>query len=570
MSMRKNVQVLSSVLAWLMLVCLPAASYQMSKKSVESASQFSLAGVVSSSAEGPMEGVLVSAKRVGGSITVTVVSDERGRYRFPAGTLPAGNYRLRIRAVGYVLPVKSVALTAKGGASADLKLEPTSNLAPQLTSAEWMMSAPGSTQQKESLYGCLSCHSLQPVFESNYDPHGHVKLIGEMRNESPASNIEFSSKLPYFLGGRPADAKLAEYLSTLNLSGDRNHWDFNLSTLPRPKGKSTRVMITEYDLPRPGIMPSFAVMDKDGMVWYADFLAPVVGRLDPRTGKVREWPLPLVKPGFEPGSLCLKVGFDGNVWIARSFQGAVARFDPKTGKVTTWSEPKEYRNIHSRVSYLAPTPQGKVWFTDTFNRTLNLLDPATGKVSGWPGFPDWKWSWENDAGSGSHGKKAIGHFPYSMASDSRGWGYFTDEAGGNIGEVDPEGHVTLYPVPTDNAGPRLMHMDGDDRIWFGEDHAAKIGMFDTKTKQFKEWQDPFDLNDDYDAVPDKAGYVWTGGMVTDFVTRLDPKNGEMTQFLLPQLDVNMRALDVDNFTDPPSLLVGENHHAKIAIVTPLE
>jgi streptogramin lyase len=517
-----------------------------------------------------MEGVLVSAKHVGGSITVTVVSDSEGRYNFPAGRLTPGAYDLSIRAIGYVLPARRVILKTKTGTRANLKLATTNNLAEQLTSGEWVMSAPGATAQKESLYNCLSCHSLQPVFESNYDPHGHVKVIGEMRNESPASNINFSSKLPYYSGPRPADPKSAEYLSSLNLSGGRTHWGFELKTLPRPAGKSTQVIITEYDLPRPTIMPSFAVMDNNGMIWYADFLAAVVGRLDPRNGKVKEWPLPLVKPGFEPGSLCLKLDRDGNVWIARSFQGGVARFDPKTEKVTTWSEPREYRNLHSRVSYLAPTPQGKVWFSDTFNRTLNLLDPATGKVSAWPGFPDWKWTWETDAGSGGHGKKAIGHFLYSVGSDSRGWGYFTDEAGGNIGEMDPEGHVTLYPVPTDNAGPRLMHIDSEDRIWFGEDHVAKIGMFDIKTKQFKEWHDPLELNDDYDAVADKAGYIWTGGMVTDFVTRLDPRTGETVQFLLPQLDVNIRAVDVNNFTNPPSLLIGENHHAKIAVVTPRE
>ena len=560
----------SLLLVTVLFVCLPVFADQAAKTSTESGSDNALAGVVTSTAEGPMEGVLVSAKRVGGSITVTVVSNSEGRYSFPGGTLKAGTYNLAIRAVGYVLPPKRVVLGAKGGTSANLKLIPTKDLPDQLTSAEWMLSVSGSTEQKESLYSCLSCHTLAPVFESNYDPHGHTKVIGEMRNESPASNINFSSKLPYFMGSKPNDPKLAEYLSSVNLSEGRTHWNFEFKTLPRPKGKSTRVIITEYDLPRPGIMPSFAVMDKDGMVWYADFLAPVVGRLDPHTGQVKEWPLPLVKPGFEPGSLCLRVGFDGTIWVARSFQGAVARFDPKTHKVTTWSEPKEYRNIHSRVSYLAPTPQGKLWFSDTFNRTLNLLDPETGKVTGWPGFPDWKWSWDNDAGSGAHGKKAVGHFPYSVGSDSRGWGYFTDEAGGNIVQIDPEGHITMYPVPTENAGPRLMHIDAEDQIWFGEDHAAKIGMFDIKTKQFKEWQDPLDLNDDYDAVPDKAGYVWTGGMVTDIVTRLDPKSGDMTQFLLPQLDVNMRALDVDNFTNPPSLLVGENHHAKIAIVTPLE
>ncbi len=31
-----------------------------------------------------MEGVVVSAKKAGGTITVSVVSDEKGRYSFPA------------------------------------------------------------------------------------------------------------------------------------------------------------------------------------------------------------------------------------------------------------------------------------------------------------------------------------------------------------------------------------------------------------------------------------------------------------------------------------------------------
>src|SRR5579859_7758849 len=60
-----------------------------------------LGGLVSSDSEGSMEGVLVSAKRVGGTITITVVSDKEGKYSFPAGRLSAGSYRLSIRAVGY-------------------------------------------------------------------------------------------------------------------------------------------------------------------------------------------------------------------------------------------------------------------------------------------------------------------------------------------------------------------------------------------------------------------------------------------------------------------------------------
>ena len=41
-----------------------------------------------------MEGVLVSAKKAGSTMTVTVVSDEHGQYRFPSSKLPPGQYAL--------------------------------------------------------------------------------------------------------------------------------------------------------------------------------------------------------------------------------------------------------------------------------------------------------------------------------------------------------------------------------------------------------------------------------------------------------------------------------------------
>ena len=41
----------------------------------------------------------------------------------------------------------------------------------------------------------------------------------------------------------------AEYLSTLNLSSGPQ-WSYTFKTLPRPKGAATRVIYTEYDLPR--------------------------------------------------------------------------------------------------------------------------------------------------------------------------------------------------------------------------------------------------------------------------------------------------------------------------------
>ena len=108
-----------------------------------------LQGTVSSQEEGRMEGVLVSAKAVGSTVTVTVVSDSQGRYVIPNGTLHPGRYHVTVRATGYDYDsTGSVELSPNKTAQMDLKLHKTGDLASQLTNAEWLLSAPGTEQQK--------------------------------------------------------------------------------------------------------------------------------------------------------------------------------------------------------------------------------------------------------------------------------------------------------------------------------------------------------------------------------------------------------------------------------------
>src|SRR5256884_7713321 len=89
-----------------------------------------LSGRVTSAEEGAMEGVLVSAKQTGSSVTISVVSDAQGRYGFPASRLQAGTYSLGIPAGGYEMsrPVP-VASASEQSASGDLRLRKNPGLA---------------------------------------------------------------------------------------------------------------------------------------------------------------------------------------------------------------------------------------------------------------------------------------------------------------------------------------------------------------------------------------------------------------------------------------------------------
>jgi virginiamycin B lyase len=543
-------------------------SLQFSARGQTSA-KAALSGAVTSEAEGPMEGVLISAKQLGGNITITVASDKQGRYSFTPNQLPAGQYKLSVRAVGYDLSQAELTVeVGRQAATADLTLKKSHDLASQLSSAEWLMSVPGTSEQKDELFKCILCHTAYPILSSRYDQSGWLVTINRMRNYGPASALEKPQMLPFHQQQRPGDVEFAKYLSSINLS-TTSQWAFELKTLPRPHGDATKVVVTEYDLPRSDAQPHDAVIDSQGMIWYDDFAEPILGRLDPRTGKTKEWTLPEIRPDFPSGSLDLEIDRDGNPWIGRLLQAGVARFDKNTEKITNWTLPPQYLNSKSRVPFLAFGAGDTVWFVDTWNRTMNLLEPATGHVDHYPAYPNWVIP-AIDMGSGGKGPEPQGHFIYGINADSKGVGYFADMAGGNIGKIDPKtGKTSLYPTPSTNSGPRRMHFDREDKLWFAENYALKIALFDPKTEQFREWDDPTPWDSPYDTVPDSKGFVWTGGMVTDLVTRLNPKTGEIIQYLLPTLGANIRRADVDNSTKYPSFVVGENHQAKIAIVQPL-
>jgi len=533
-----------------------------------------LSGVISSQQEGLMEGVVVSARRDGANFTVSVVSDAKGKYSFPRTHLEPGKYALTIRAVGYDLNGPGSVTIAEGKTSnADLKLEKTKDLASQLSSLEWAMSVPGTPEQKDKVIyqtvSCAYCHAWERVVKSNHTADEFVDLITRMQKYytdgsavsrdnrgrgqiGPPDQVAAAEQNPKW-GREPFGVpkkELAEYLTTVNLSGGKTTWPYELKTLPRPKGKATRVIITQYDMPRPDTVAHDLDLDSAGTVWYTDESRMIFGKMNPKTGVFTEYALPPVPPGDLPGARDIQVDRDDNIWFPRRIANAavvVTKYNPKTEEVSTIEG--------AGTQFMALGPEGKIWAGWT------RIDPKTMKVEATYG-----WEKSPNIPPGPHRQ-----YVDLTVVNSKGNPYAPDIGGSYIIGIDAmTGQAKFWQVPTPRSSPRRGRMDAQDRFWFAEYTGDKVGMFDTRTEKFQEWPMLRKYTTPYAvSAPDRNGYVYATSNMSERLMRLDPKTGDIVEYQIPT-EFDSKKITYDPTTSRLTLWMVNTRTARMMKVEPLE
>jgi streptogramin lyase len=518
-----------------------------------------ITGVVTSEAEGAMEGVVVTAKKAGAKFSVSVVSDAQGRYSFPANRLEPGQYSLTIRATGYDLSGKATAdVAVEKTATTDLKLGKTRRLPSQLTNAEWMASIPGTEEQKSGLLNCVGCHTLERIVRSSHDADEWTKVVHRMAGYAAVSQPIKPQRLmdPERAGTPEQYRRLAEYLATINLNGGST-WEYPLKTVARPKGQATRVVVTEYDLPRPTTEPHDVVVAADGMIWYTDFGEPFISKFNPKTLELTEYPVKIFKPNHPVGLLDLGVDKKGTFWFDTMYQASLGNLDPKTGEIKYYPLAEEFNDFAVQMNFvgLRHDVDGKVWTKNVPTGDVFRLDLASGK---WERFQPLK-----DLANGK--RNTI----YQLVSDSKNNAWVAEFSNGYLGRIDAKTtKVTWYQMPTQNARARRMRIDDQDRIWVTEYRGNKVAMFDPTTEKFVEYPMPAHTYP-YRAAVDKNGEIWTGGMHTDRIVRFDPKSNRTVEYPLPR-GTNIRSVWVDDTTTPVTFWTGSNHGAALVKVEPLD
>ena len=568
-------KVLSIVVAAMAMLVVSLTSNSLSLRA-QSTSAGAVSGTVTSQDEGTMEGVVVSARRQGANFTVSVVSDARGRYSFPRTHLEPGSYDVTIRAVGYNLSAPArVTVGSDEPAMLELLLEKTKNLLAQLTSLEVATSLPGPQDQVHKLVyqrlSCAYCHTYNRIVTSRHSAERWVTVIDRMASYYPDGTAssddgrgswrvwenDFLVQDPKWGLGigvrqeyRPGIDKteLAEYLATINLSGDRTELPYELETLPRPTGKATRVIITQYDLPRNGAVSHEMELDSKGTPWYTDESEPFLGTLDPRTGRFTEYPITSVNGQQVLSARDIVFDPDDNPWFPlRTAAGDVlVKFDVKTSQIVPVPD--------FRSSQFLAAGDGNIWTAQ--GSGFARINPKTMSVEA-------RFDWTT-----APNKPEDACCSYQGVVDANGNAYMG--ANNYVVAVDgTTGVMQFIPIPTKWSLPRRGRMDSQGRYWFAQYFGDRIGMFDSRTKTVQEWPVRTYSTPYTASVPDRNGYVYAASNMSERVIQLDPTTGEVIEYLMPT-QFDSKKIAVHPAMDRTEIWMANTRNARLIKLEPLD
>lgn len=464
-----------------------------------------ITGTVKGADGAPFEGAFVTAQNTSTRMSFSVLSDTQGHYRIEK--LPAGEYRLQSKSVGYRSEARTgVKLKEKQKAAFDFALQQGDIRWSDISYYQAKQLWPSGKGKELIANNCATCHMFQ------------TRMASTVRDEEGwRDRIEYMRKTMDVAGINDQEAgEIAAYLNSL--FGPDSVLPKSPSEMPkyketvRPFSKDAlNIVYVEYDMPGPSRMPFSAAPDDKGYIWIPNFgPSNKISRLDPKTGEMVDYTAPNVGAADIHSAVPAP---DGSVWITEQISNKVGRWDPKTQKITEYLDGSETVGSKHTVRI---DPSGNVWASGS---PLTKFDPKTLKFTRFEEVQN----------------------TYDVKPDKNGDVWFTVPRNNKIGKVDGKTmKVTQWTAPTPNSFPRRMEIGPDGKIWFGQFRAGKMASFDPVTETFKEYPLPGPEPTPYSLGFDADGYLWYNSHHMDVVGRFDTKTGNVIEYPFPHSETAMR------------------------------
>jgi virginiamycin B lyase len=334
---------------------------------------------------------------------------------------------------------------------------------------------------------CNTCHPLSARVGTGYTPEGWDTVLRMMTNHGaqvPADQLPAAKAYlvkTYPVSGRPAAVLV---------------------------GGPMKVSMKSWPAPTPGSRPHDPLAARDGSLWYTGQMANVLGRVDPKTGKVKEYKLKTAHSGPHG----LKEDKAGNIWYTGNTGTLIGKLNPKTGEVTEYVTP-EVGDPHT----LLFDKSGILWFTMQNLNRIGRLDPKNGEI---------KLLTPPTAKSR----------PYGMVFDPKGNLFVVQFGTNKIARVDTKKlEIREYTLPDPASRPRRVTATSDGMIWYADYSRGYLGRLDPASGQVKEWQSPSGPKSAPYGISAIKDVIWYSESEAEpnTVVRFDPKTEKFQSWAIP-------------------------------------
>jgi len=567
-----------------------------------------LSGAIVSSSGQKLDGVTVSAKREGSTITTSVYTDAVGGYYFPP--LAAGKYLVWAQALGF----------ERGTAAVDLSVARRANFALQEISdperrfrqlpGEMMVaalpeaSADDARMKKIFMNNCTGCHSTSYALQFRFDEAGWSHIIDLMKivpvtGIYPGPNAKPNQIL------QKHQKQLAAYLARARGPAESS---MKIAAHPRPAGEAARAVWTLYDLPlnpdagvgtryqtndgsdwamgttsKLGILPHDGAMGLDGAIYFTSNnpnRGVSIGKVDPATGAVKY--LKADAPnGLAATSHGLARDRAGNLWFdINPGRRALGKLDAATEKITIYQTPESMSPVGGAVT-IDVDGKGMVWASTPSGAVR--FDPVAEKFTEFKSvIPE-----KNPRGSGA---------TYGAAGDRDGNGWWAQMAMDTVYKGDVASGKTIEikmpdvkvdrlfgedrafydkvsdlgfnaPLPW-SQGPRRMGTDKNaDLLWVGNSFGSSWAKINTRTLETTIVPLPNPAMQAYHIAVDGRHNVWGNLWTADCIVRLDPATNTWTVFDLPVRGTEIRHISLLERGDKISVVVPVYRTSQMGVLT---
>jgi len=572
------------------------------------AADAALSGAIASAAGQKLEGVTVSAKREGSTITTSVYTDAAGNYYFPP--LPAGKYQVWAQAIGFERNMGSADLSAARRADFTLQEITDPERRFRQLPGEMMVaalpeaSADDARMKKILMNNCTGCHSTSYTLQFRFDEAGWSKIIDLMKivpvtgvypgpNAKPNQILERHQK------------QLAAYLARARGPGESS---LKVAARPRPTGEAARAVWTLYDVPlnpdagigtrynandgtdwamgttsKLGQLPHDGALGLDGTIYFTSNnpnRGVTIGKVDAATGAVK-----YLKAEATNGLAATAHGLvrdrAGNLWFdVNPGRRALGKLDVATEKFSIYQTPEGMAPLGGAVTIdvdgkgmvWASTPRGAVRFdpaTEKFTEFKSIIPEGNPKglaaTYGAAGDRDGNGWWSQMAmdtvykGDIASGKAIEVRMP--DVKDDRLFG----EDRAFYDKVSDLGFNA--PLPW-SQGPRRMGTDKNaDVLWVCNSFGSSFARINTKTLETTIVPLPDPTMQAYHIAVDSRHNVWGNLWTSDRIVRYDPAAIAWTVFDLPVRGTEIRHIALLERGDRITVVVPVYRTSQMGVLT---